>query len=470
MFLVLMPLALSAQSSDAAYPEGTWINELPGEENRPYNVEIQVKRVTEKVEDYDGLIGCGYIRVSGNNVEYEGLLTYHGKGLKSGVGNGIYYFDVKTKDGHTDLLGIKKTADLDLRITSITGAMADNAFKKETLFLSPMNGSWTPATIEVMTEKELLKALQDAQDDYDKDRIAYRTRGYGNVQQYIKAHKGLNANQPKYAKVKGTAAVAILEKSDESSEKTSEMKAGQPLLVVDEYNGWCQVKLGTGKYGWVPLSSVTLTNNGGSTSAQSTTASSTATSSTAATAKASTSTTVSTSTASTSTTSKPATAKSFVLGNGKLGPLSIGQTISSLTKSVDGLYDSYKVVKEERADEEESWTETWVHFYKGGKVIFKAFVDDANKFVSFTLEEGSSFIKTTEGYYVGYNARELFNKKRMTWETWYMGTAFARKGHFEFHIPDDGLQGADFPSKASDIKATAKISQIIYYKDLPQSE
>lgn len=439
----LMPVSLSAQSSDAAYPESYWINEVQGTTERPYDVYISVTRVTEKNPDRDGKVNCGYITVTDNKTDkvvYDGDLSYFGKGLKSGVGNGVYYFNVTLADGRVDRLGIRKDQKLNLEIVSLTGPMGSHPFTKEELYQGPLNGSWTPACAEVTTEKELLKALREAQDDYDKERIAHRTRGFGDVQLYIKAHTGLNPNLPKSAKLKGSAAITIREKADAASAKLGEMAPAQSLMVVDEYNGWCQVKMGTGKYGWVPLSAVTLSNSGSSADSQ----------------------------ASAQTpTLKPA-ASSFVLGNGKLGPLSISQTVASLPKSVAGLYDRYQVKTEERGDEDGTWTETWVHFYKGGKVIFKAFVDDNKKLVSFALEEGSSFIKTSEGYYVGYNARELFNKKRMQWQNWYIGTAFARSGHFEFHIPDEGLNGTEIPTKASDVKPSAKISEIIYYKDLPE--
>lgn len=466
--LAAASMNVAAQSSDAAYPEGTFINELPAEESeRPYAVDINVKRVTEKNPDRDGRVNCGYISVTDNKTEkviYEGDLKYHGKGLKGGVGNGIYYFNVILSDGQMDRIGLRKDDKLNLEIVSLTGPLGNHPFLKEKLFLAPLNGSWTPATIEVFTEKQLLKNLHDAQDDYDKDRIEYRTRGYGNVQQYIKAHTGLNPNLPKYAKPKGSSAINIREQADASAAKMSELAPGQSLLVVDEYNGWCQVKLGTSKYGWVSLGVVTLSNNAGTaqTSTQTTTNS---TLQPVGKQSSTDSTQQPVGKPSTQTAAKPAAATSFVLGNGKLGPLSVGQTVASLPKSVAGLYDNYKVTKEEHGDEEGTWMEEWVHFYKGGKEIFKAFVDDNKKLSSFALQPGSSFIKTTEGYYVGYNARELFNKKRMEWTNYYTGTAFARSGHFEFHINDDDLDGADIPSKASHIKASAKISEIIYYQE-----
>ena len=156
---------------------------------------------------------------------------------------------------------------------------------------------------------------------------------------------------------------------------------------------------------------------------------------------------------------------SFVLGNNKLGPLSLGQTVASLPESVDGLYDSYKYDKVEIENEMEgSWTEEWCYFYKDGKEIFKAYAE-GKKLGSFVLEEGSSFIKTTEGYYVGYNARELFSQKRLSWETWYTGTTFARDGQFEYHISSDDITGGnEIPTRVDNIRETAEIVQIAYYK------
>ena len=158
---------------------------------------------------------------------------------------------------------------------------------------------------------------------------------------------------------------------------------------------------------------------------------------------------------------------SFILGDNKLGPLSLGQTVASLPESVEGLYDSYKYDKVEIDNEMEgSWTEEWCYFYKDGKEIFKAFAE-GKKLESFVLEEGSSFIQTTDGYYVGSNARDLFTQKPMEWETWYEGTTFARDGRWEYHIASDDLIGVDTPTRVDNIKETAKIVQIVYYKKSP---
>ena len=109
-------------------------------------------------------------------------------------------------------------------------------------------------------------------------------------------------------------------------------------------------------------------------------------------------------------------------------------------------------------------TVEWCTFYKNGKEIFKSYAE-GKKLQSFILEEGSSFIKTSEGYYVGYPARTLFNKKRLQWENYYEGSAFARNGRWEYHIDDEGLNGVEIPRRATDVKQNAKISMIVLYKN-----
>ena len=258
-----------AQSSDAAYPEGTWISELPAEEFvKPYYIEMEVKRVTEADKEHNGIVDCGYITVNENKTEktiLEGPLTYAGKGLQKSMSNGVYYFNVKAKSGRTMQLGVRKTAEANLHFVSLTGELGNHPFLKDTCQMMPLNGSWTPATIEPYTEKELLQSLKEALDDYDKDRIAHRTRGFGDVRQYIKAHQSLDPNLPKYAKPKGTAKINIRKERNTQAPVIGELPVGKSLLVVDEYDGWCQVRTSEKVYGWVSLSVVTLSNSKGVT-------------------------------------------------------------------------------------------------------------------------------------------------------------------------------------------------------------
>ena len=432
--LTLTSTTIKAQSCDAAYPLGWWINQLPDDEDEtngsPFYVEIHINRVTELDSDI-GVVCCGTLSVAGENDKDNigGPLLYAGKGLNSdGTSNGVYYFDIIGEGTKKERIGLRQRDDK-LEFVSYTGPQANSPFMKEKMFMGPASGSWLPVGYGWDDEKGLLECLRDALTDYDKDRTAERTRGFGNVKQYIAAHANLNPALPKYAKPKGAGAINIRAKASTTAEKVAELKPGETLLVIDEYDGWCQVKLGEDKTGWVSLSVVTLTNTKGRT---------------------------------------PAATTSFVLGNGKLGPLFIGQAVSALPKSVPGLYDRYVVKKESFADEDGEWEETFCHFYKGGKLIFKAGVSDSKQIASFTLEKGSEFIKTTEGFHVGYSARDLFTRKPMEWETWYQGTTFARSGQWEYRILSDDLINADIPTKPSDIKATGKILTITHFKDSPQ--
>ena len=156
------------------------------------------------------------------------------------------------------------------------------------------------------------------------------------------------------------------------------------------------------------------------------------------------------------------TKKGFVLVNGKLGPIQIGKSIKDLPKSYAGLYDKMKreTINHE-SDMEDDWTEDFYQFIKDGKNVLRTDVD-GNKITSIVLQEGSSFVKPSEGYHVGGSAVELFRKKKMQWVTYYEGTVFATSGHYTFHVNDDDIINSDTPQKISDFKASAKIIRIIY--------
>lgn len=257
-------IACSAQSCDAAYPFSGWVNELPGTGDAPYWVEVDVNRETAPNNDFSGRKGCGSISVTDSKTEkelYLGQLNYAGKGFNSdGSSNGTYYFDVRTMDGKTAKLGMKKTED-GLAVTLMSGQIPGSSeFHNKVLNQIPPNGTWTPVGAEAMTEKELLDDLRDALTDYDKERSVHRTKGFGNVKQYIAAHANLDPSKPKYAKPKGAGAVNIRATASTTASKVYDLKPGETLLVTDEFDGWCQVRLGQDKTGWVSLSVVTLTN------------------------------------------------------------------------------------------------------------------------------------------------------------------------------------------------------------------
>ena len=102
------------------------------------------------------------------------------------------------------------------------------------------------------SEKELLDALRLSLKDPRAD-----VEGFGNLRQFINAHAKLDPNKPKYAKPKGTGSINIREKANATAAKIGELKAGETVLVTDEFNGWCQIKTNEKQTGWVSLSVVT---------------------------------------------------------------------------------------------------------------------------------------------------------------------------------------------------------------------
>ena len=83
-----------------------------------------------------------------------------------------------------------------------------------------------------------------------------------------------------------------------------------------------------------------------------------------------------------------------------------------------------------------------------------------NKVSSIRLLKDATFISTLDGISVGSSAREVFNKIRADWSTYYEGTAFATRGNFTYHISMDDLIRADVPHNTEQIKPDAKICMI----------
>lgn len=170
-----------------------------------------------------------------------------------------------------------------------------------------------------------------------------------------------------------------------------------------------------------------------------------------------------TATKSTSTGStNSASSETFVFNNGILGPIQAGKSIANVPKSFGGLYDKYIYEKKQCADMDGEWTEDHYYFYKNGKKVIDVWTED-KKISAITLLPGSSFIKTSDGFYVGCSARDLFNKKRMKWATYYDGFTFASSKKTTYYINSGDLIGnVETPSRATQIKANAKIARIVY--------
>lgn len=254
MALALMPIAVCAQSCDGAYPAGSdWTNDSPGNEDEGLAVGVAIERYTDP--EYNG--GCGkifvYDKKTGKDV-FEANLFYAGKGLKGNIGNGIYYFDVKTVNGKTGRIGVKKDADANLVFVTATGVMEGQPFLSESLWRREGCGRYVDPTPQANNDKELLEMLRLADQDPD-----ISTPGFGDRKLFIRAHSGLIPDRVVYAKPKGQEQVNI-RKSYNNPVSLGPLKVGQTLPVVDEYNGWCQVRMGEREFGWVPLKDVTLTN------------------------------------------------------------------------------------------------------------------------------------------------------------------------------------------------------------------
>lgn len=153
--------------------------------------------------------------------------------------------------------------------------------------------------------------------------------------------------------------------------------------------------------------------------------------------------------------------QTFVLDKGKLGPIEIGMSYTDLPSAVEELYNrfEYKSVTHED-DMDGEWTEEYLQFYKDNKEVFTTGVI-GKKITSFTLLGNASYIRTADGFFVGYNAREFFQSTKLDWETYYMGEAFASMNGYTYYVNSDDLT-TDVPAKVSDFKANATLSKIVY--------
>ena len=157
------------------------------------------------------------------------------------------------------------------------------------------------------------------------------------------------------------------------------------------------------------------------------------------------------------------TVKTFTLSNGKLGPVQVGARFDNIPATYAGLYDKYTKKTQTMEDMDGEWTMVYYQFTKAGKNIFRVVIDDSRLISSITLQAGSaSIVKTPDGFYVGYPARNLFTKKRMEWNTYYDGDVFGISGHYTFRVSSNDLINTDVPQNVNQFKSTAKVNSIIY--------
>lgn len=140
---------------------------------------------------------------------------------------------------------------------------------------------------------------------------------------------------------------------------------------------------------------------------------------------------------STTTVQQGASQQTFILQNGTLGPVKRGMAIGSLPKQYPGLYDKFTRDKEYYNDED---FDEYLLFTKNGQEIFSAYLNE-NKIGSICLLSGSSsFIKTPEGYYVGYSVNQLNKEKKLEWEH-HMDEAetWATSGEYTYYVENNDV-------------------------------
>lgn len=163
--------------------------------------------------------------------------------------------------------------------------------------------------------------------------------------------------------------------------------------------------------------------------------------------------------------------RTFTITNGKLGPVQIGKSMRSIPSSFAGLYDRYKKETFDFSDgdigDEDAPTVkvTEYSFFKNGKNIFNVTTDEKLVANKIELKPGSSFIKTPEGFYVGYSARELFKKHPRNWDNAYEGEAWVDSGKFRYCVNNRFLT-TEYPTAISHFRQNAKITTIYYFMNL----
>jgi len=241
-----------AQSCDARYPMGVWQTTMKGEKDPELFVNLMITREPGE---------CGSIDITeyeSDKIIFSAALTYAGKEMKDNMPTGTYYFNLETEEGKIGTISVNGSRT---PVVIGTGVLKDHpAFKLDIVHCPGAMGGTVGEQLDqyCQTEEDLLDNLRW----YLKyPRIP--VEGFGDVKQFVAAHAKLDPSKPKYAKPKGTGAINIRALGKVTAEKVGELKPGETLLVTDEYDGWCQVKLGDKKFGWVSLSVVTLTNNQG---------------------------------------------------------------------------------------------------------------------------------------------------------------------------------------------------------------
>ena len=257
--LLLIAVKAGAQSSSASYPVGGW---WASDDKDHLSLQMHIWRET------DDQNSCGDLTITNKETDeelYSGTVFYQNRELVNDVPTGVYYFKVISNKGKQSRIALRTWGEERMKMVVWSdGELKDHPLFKQNFFGFGISEERDPTQF-INTETELLTYLRKS--IANKEELG---GGWGtNPMQYVNAHARLNHKLPIYAKPKGTGAINIRDKADATAAKVAELKPGETLLVVDELDGWCQVKIDKDKTGWVALSVVTLTNTKGKQSSSS---------------------------------------------------------------------------------------------------------------------------------------------------------------------------------------------------------
>lgn len=284
--LLSVSMAANAQSSEASYPYGYWVQDS----DPTYRYILTVGRHNGGYTEFGFRTGCGILDVYNKKEKrlvYHGLLNYIKRTMYSVI-NGkpvvntmstSYQFKVENKRGFEHSIVIEKQLNKDpgnspLKIIisySVYGKAGDfkdfllsrevqgkgmHSAKRITLYSATESSKDTfDPTWKVMTDDQLLKELRYGALDKKK------YNGYLDLDDYIDAHKHLIPGYEVYARpIEGVDAFLYKWVGGLSSGLMDSSDRNE-YHVCDEYNGWVYVNDLRMRFNWVKLSQVELYNH-----------------------------------------------------------------------------------------------------------------------------------------------------------------------------------------------------------------
>lgn len=160
-------------------------------------------------------------------------------------------------------------------------------------------------------------------------------------------------------------------------------------------------------------------------------------------------------------------AEKFVLERKKLGSLTVGMKKVAVPEAIPGLYDSFKQKTQTLADMDGEWTETFLEFYKNGKLVFKSWLENGRIVSIMLCEETGDAICNTLQLHPGSPLKDLISKeKKLKWTYYFDQYVYAESKDFFYAIPSEYLKDSgemaigQRPLRASDFNNGAHIAAI----------